>query len=294
MTKHFSGSLVALVTPMKDHGEIDEPSFVDLIQWHLAEGTQGLVILGTTGESPTVKAEREALFKLAVKTAAGRVPIIAGVGTNDTKVSIEQAKAAEACGVDAMLVVVPYYNKPPQRGMVEHFKAIHDATQLPIIIYNAFGRTGADIAPETVITLAESCERIVALKDANPELSRVAELKAKLSPDFVLLSGNDDVALEYVLKGGDGVISVTANVVPALMAEMMALANTDVEKAKAINERLNDLHHTLFIESNPIPVKWAVNRMGKIPGGLRLPLVSLAQQNQPLLERVMQSLGVIG
>lgn len=293
MTVQFSGSMVAIVTPMNTEGAIDYVSFEGLIDWHLASGTQGLVVLGTTGESATVTdEEREKLLALAVQRVAGKIPVIAGVGTNNTQTTIALARHAEKLDVDALLVVTPYYNKPPQAGLLAHYQAIHESTQKPIILYNVPGRTACDIAVETVAELA-SFERIIGLKDANTDLSRVSAIRERVNKPFALLSGDDATALEYVQKGGDGVISVTANVMPKAMADVMALAVNDPIAAQKLDDTLQILHKNLFIEANPIPVKWALARMGKIPGGLRLPLVSLAKQNETLLEDVLKKVGII-
>lgn len=290
----YQGSLVAIVTPMAASGDIDYEQFQTLIDWHVSSGTSGIVVLGTTGEAATVTmAEREKLLALAVERCAGKVPVIAGVGTNNTVTTIELSRHAEECGVDALLVVTPYYNKPPQRGLFAHFEAVHAATTTPIILYNVPGRTACDLSVETTIELAK-LERIIALKDASADLERVQTLKAACDKSFSLLSGDDASAADFVLLGGDGVISVTANVMPKAMAELMQIAlEGDEHATHQQNNRLMPLHRDLFLEANPIPTKWALQRMGKIASGLRLPLVPFADNLHAQLENSLQQCGAI-
>lgn len=294
MAQAYQGSMVAIVTPMHEDGAIAYEQFAELIDWHIAAGTSGIVVLGTTGEAASItQIEREKLLKLAIKRCAGKVPVIAGVGTNNTLTTIELAQHAESMGVDALLLVTPYYNKPPQRGLYAHFEQVHEKTTKPIILYNVPGRTACDMAVETVIDLSKLA-RIIAVKEATGEVERVAKLKAACGDDFYLLSGDDATAADFVLAGGHGVISVTGNIAPKAMAKLMKSATSGDEKAtKMQNDALMPLHQNLFLEANPIPVKWALNRMGKIASGLRLPLVLFADNLYAELESSMHQCGVI-
>ena len=290
----FKGSLVAIVTPMQADGAVDFAALERLIEFHVGAGTNGLVVAGTTGESATLtKTEHVAVIEAAVRFAAGRLPVIAGTGSNSTAQTIELSKTVEALGVDAYLVVTPYYNKPPQEGLVRHFTAIADAVSQPVMLYNVPGRTGVDLLPETVARLAGH-PRIFGIKEATGEVSRVAELRELCGPDLMLYSGDDPSSRDFMLAGGHGVVSVTANVAPAVMVEMCrsALAG-ESETAAELDAPLADLHRDLFIESNPIPVKWALQRMGLIGGGLRLPLVELAPNNHAVIESALQRAGLI-
>jgi len=273
----LTGSLVAIVTPMQADGALDIPRFRSLIDWHIAEGTDALVVVGTTGESPTVDVDEHCLLiETAVKHSAGRVPVIAGTGANSTKEAIELAKFAKDVGANYSLSVVPYYNKPSQEGLYLHFKAIAEAVDLPMILYNVPGRTVADMATETTLRLAH-VPGIVGIKDATGNLDRGADLLRRKPADFAVYSGDDGTALAYMLLGASGDISVTANVAPRAMHEMCAAALAgDAKKAIALNQRLIPLHQKLFVEANPIPVKWALAKMGLIGFGLRLPLTPLA------------------
>lgn len=275
----FSGSIVAIVSPLQADGSIDENALKELIEWHIDQGTHGIVIMGTTGESATVDSkDYEAAIKLTVTQVAGRVPVIAGTGAISTQKTIALTKQAEAMGVDGALVVTPYYCKPSQQGLFEHFKAVAENTKLPIILYNVPGRTACDLLPETVARLAD-IENIVAIKEATGDLSRVEELNRLCSTPITLLSGDDATALEFMRLGGHGVISVTANVAPALMSKMCELAQAEQWKqATVINEKLSALHQDLFVEANPIPVKWALAKMGKCQETILLPLTVLAEQ----------------
>jgi 4-hydroxy-tetrahydrodipicolinate synthase len=289
----LQGSLVAIVTPMLDDGTLDFGAFRQLIDWHIAEGTDGIVVVGTTGESPTVDFdEHNLLIKTAVDHAAGRVPVIAGTGGNATSEAIELAEYAKEAGADASLSVVPYYNKPSQEGLYRHFKAIAEAVELPHILYNVPGRTVADMQNETVLRLAQ-IPNIVGLKDATANLERGSDLIRRKPREFRVFSGDDATALPLMMVGGHGVISVTANVAPRLMHEMCTAALAgDAAKAREINNRLLPLHRNLFLEANPIPVKWAVQQMGLMAGGIRLPLTPLAPAYHEQVREAMRHAGV--
>lgn len=292
----IKGSIVALVSPMFEDGTIDYDSYRNLIEMHIAAGTNAIVAVGTTGESPTVDYdEHNELVRVAVETAGGRIPVIAGTGSNSTKEAIELSAYAASVGADATLQVVPYYNKPTQEGLFQHFKAISDAVDIPIILYNVPGRTVADLKNDTVLRLLE-LPNIIGLKDATGDLGRASELLSRLPKDreFAIYSGNDDSALALMLMGGAGVISVTANVAPELMSRMcaMALAN-DVMGAREINDRLMPLHKELFCGPNPIVPKWALHRMGLIPPGIRLPLTPLSPSKHEQVERALMVGGCI-
>jgi 4-hydroxy-tetrahydrodipicolinate synthase len=273
----LTGSLVAIVTPMQADGALDIPGFKSLLDWHMAEGTDGIVVVGTTGESPTVDVEEHCLLiKTAVEHCAGRIPIIAGTGGNSTREAIELTKYAKGVGANYSLSVVPYYNKPAQEGLYRHFKAIAEAVDLPMILYNVPGRTVADMATDTTLRLAQ-VPGIVGIKDATGNLDRGADLLRRKPARFLVYSGDDATALPYMLLGAHGDISVTANVAPRAMHEMCAAALAgEAKKAIGINQRLMGLHQKLFVEANPIPVKWALARMGRIGEGIRLPLTPLA------------------
>ena len=273
----LTGSLVAIVTPMQADGALDLPRFRSLIDWHIAEGTDALVVVGTTGESPTVDVDEHCLLiETAVEHSAGRVPVIAGTGANSTKEAIELTRFAKDVGANYSLSVVPYYNKPSQEGLYLHFKAIAEAVDLPMILYNVPGRTVADMATDTALRLAQ-VPGIVGIKDATGNLDRGADLLRRKPAEFAVYSGDDGTALAYILLGASGDISVTANVAPRAMHEMCAAALAgDAKKAIALNQRLIPLHQKLFVEANPIPVKWALAKMGLIGEGIRLPLTPLA------------------
>jgi 4-hydroxy-tetrahydrodipicolinate synthase len=284
----IKGSLVAIVSPMFDDGSLDLEALRRLVEWHVAEGTNAIVIVGTTGESPTVDPrEHIDLVRTAVQAARGRVPVIAGTGANSTREAIELTTQAREVGADATLQVVPYYNKPNQEGLYRHFVAVAEAVDLPVILYNVPGRTVADLNVETTLRLAR-VPGIVGLKDATGDLARAGQLLRRLPPNFALYSGNDDSALALMLLGGHGVISVTANVAPKLMRQMCdAALSSDLPKARALNARLMPLHTNLFIEPNPIPVKWALQRLGKIAGGIRLPLVALSASGREVVQAAL-------
>ena len=292
----LSGSLVAIVTPMHEDGSLDLDAFRKLIDWHIGEGTDGIVVVGTTGESPTVDFdEHHQLIETAVMHAKGRIPVIAGTGANSTREAISLAQYAKKAGAAMSLSVVPYYNKPTQEGLYRHFRAVAERVDLPLILYNVPGRTVADLANETVLRLAQ-VPGIVGLKDATSDLVRHVDLVSRL-PDgkaFGLYSGNDDTALPYMLLGGHGVISVTANVAPKAMSQMCAAAlRGDIAGARAINDRLMALHTKLFVEANPIPVKWAMAEMGLCGGALRLPLSPLAPQFHDTVRNALREAGCL-
>jgi 4-hydroxy-tetrahydrodipicolinate synthase len=271
------GSLVALVTPMSDDGALDLDALRRLVDWHIAEGTDGIVVVGTTGESPTVSYDEHCtLIRVAVEQAAGRVPVIAGTGANSTTEAIELTECAKRAGAQAGLSVVPYYNRPTQEGLYQHYKKIAEAVDLPLILYNVPGRTVADLANDTTLRLAE-VPGIVGVKDATGSMERAADLLRRAPKDFALYSGDDASAMPFMLLGGHGVISVTANVAPKLMHLMcMAAFDGNLARARELNNALLPLHSKLFVEANPIPVKWACAELGLIPAGLRLPLTPLS------------------
>ena len=290
----ITGSLVAIVTPMTADGTVDFDGLRRLIAWHIEEGTDGIVVAGTTGESATLtKSEHAAVIKAAVECAAGRIPVIAGTGSNSTAQTIELSQEVDALGVDAYLIVTPYYNKPTQQGLIRHYEAIADAVSRPIMLYNVPGRTAVDMLPETVAELAAH-SRITAIKEATGEVARVAKLRELCGSDFALYSGDDATGREFMLAGGQGVISVTSNVAPRVMAAMCKAAIAGNSAAAAeLDEPLSGLHNDLFVEANPIPVKWALQRMGLIEKGIRLPLTELTEANQPVVVAAMQKAGLI-
>ncbi len=284
----FKGSLVAIVTPMLANGDIDECSFRNLVKWHLEQGTNGIVVNGTTGESATTTIEQRAkLINIALEECGDHIPVIAGTGTNCTVTAIESTKMAMKLGVAACLVVTPYYNKPTQAGLFEHFQAIAVACNIPIILYNVPGRTCCDLLPETVAKLSQ-IENIIGIKEATGDVARVKKLRASCKPGFLLLSGDDGTALKFMCDGGDGIISVAANVVPKKMAELCKLAkNNALKEAESLDNTLRDLYKVLFIETNPIPTKWALKQLGFIEEGIRLPLTKLSQEHRGLLQSVL-------
>jgi 4-hydroxy-tetrahydrodipicolinate synthase len=289
----LQGSLVAIVTPMQEDGTLDLDAFRQLIDWHIKEGTDGIVVVGTTGESPTVDwDEHRLLIKTAVDHSAKRVPVIAGTGANATSEAIDLSAYAKEAGADYSLSVVPYYNKPTQEGLYRHFKAIAEAVDLPLIVYNVPARTVADIQNETVLRLAQ-VPNIIGIKDATANLERGSDLIRRKPRDFRVYSGDDATGLALMLLGGHGVISVTANVAPRLMHEMCAAAvRGEVAKAREANHRLLPLHRNLFLEANPIPVKWAVQQMGLIKGGIRLPLTPLSASCHEQVREAMRHAGI--
>jgi 4-hydroxy-tetrahydrodipicolinate synthase len=290
----IKGSLVAMVTPMTEDGAVDHAAYRTLIDWHISEGTDAIVAVGTSGESPTVTVDEQCeLIKIAVEHAAGRIPIIAGAGGNSTREAIELSRFAHSVGVDATLQVVPYYNKPTQEGLYQHFKSIADAVPCPIVLYNVPGRTVADMANDTVLRLA-AVDNIVGIKDATGDVGRGIALLQKTPKDFAVYSGDDMTAAAYILMGAHGNVSVTANVAPRLMADLCAAALAmDVNKVRELSAKLCDLNKNLFIEANPIPVKWALNALGKIGTGIRLPLTPLSSASQGAVKSALQTAGLL-
>ncbi len=276
MQKHIQGSIVALVTPMHEDGSLDLGSFDRLVDWHVEAGTSAIVVVGTTGESATLTAQEHCdLVAHCVETARGRLPIIAGTGSNNTAEAVYFTESARAHGADACLLVTPYYNKPSQEGLFQHFRALAEAVAIPQILYNVPGRTAGDMSVETTVRLAQ-LDNIVGIKDASGDIARGLELREACPADFAVYSGEDAISLPLILGGGQGTISVTANVAPDLMAQMCTLALAgDTEGAKRVDDRLRALHESLFLEANPVPVKWALAKMGMIERGIRLPLVEL-------------------
>lgn len=289
----IKGSIVAIVTPMHEDGSLDLPSFRALIDFHIEQGTDAIVVVGTTGESPTVDLEEhELLIAEAVKHAAQRIPVIAGTGANSTKEAIELASFSQRAGANASLSVVPYYNKPTQEGLYLHFKAIAEAVDMPHILYNVPGRTVADMNNDTVLRLAQ-IPNITGIKDATGDIERGSDLLQRAPEDFAIYSGDDASTLALMLLGAHGSISVTANVAPKLMHEMcMAALEGNVLLAREINFKLLGLHRNLFLEANPIPVKWAVSRMGRMKNTLRLPLTPLSAGAHDAIEQAMLQAGV--
>jgi 4-hydroxy-tetrahydrodipicolinate synthase len=293
----ITGSLVAIVTPMKSGGEqdgaLDLARFRKLIDWHVAEGSDGIVVVGTTGESPTVDFdEHKELIRIAVEHSRGRIPIIAGTGGNSTAEAIELTASAKKNGATACLSVVPYYNKPTQEGQYLHFRKIAESVDLPMILYNVPARTVADLLNDTVLRLAQ-VPGIIGIKDATASIERGSDLIRRLPRNFAIYSGEDSTALALILLGGHGVISVTANVAPKLMHQMCAAALVgDVKKARELNLKLLPLHQKLFVEANPIPVKWALAEMGMIEPGLRLPLSPLSEKLHQTVREALHEAGV--
>jgi 4-hydroxy-tetrahydrodipicolinate synthase len=292
----LSGSLVAIVTPMQPGGALDLAALARLIDFHVDNGTAAIVVVGTTGESPTVDVDEHCrLIQAAIDDAAGRIPVVAGTGGNSTAEAIALTRFARSAGASACLSVVPYYNKPTQEGLYRHFSTIAEAVDVPLILYNVPSRTVADLSNDTIVRLA-GIPRIVGLKDATSDLPRVVDLRNRLPAgrEFALYSGNDDTALAFMLLGGDGVISVTANVAPKLVSQMCAAALAgDVATARRINARLANLNARLFVEANPIPVKWALSEMRMIHNELRLPLTPLAARHHEAVRAALREAGCI-
>jgi 4-hydroxy-tetrahydrodipicolinate synthase len=291
----FQGSMPALITPMLDNGEVDYATLRQLIDWHVAEGTDALVVVGTSGESPTVNVdEHREILRVAVEQAAKRIPIIAGCGANSTAEAIALAKFAESIGADAQLQVVPYYNKPTQEGQYQHFKAIAEATgDLPIILYNVPGRTVADMAVETALRLAK-VPGIVGIKEATGNIERAQWLVREAPEGFAIYSGDDPTAVALMLCGGHGNVSVTANVAPRLMHELCVAAIAgDARGAMAIQRRLMPVHKNLFVEANPIPLKWAMSRMGLCGATMRLPMTPMSSHLEPVVESSLREAGLL-
>lgn len=290
----FKGSIPALITPFRN-GAVDEKRFQDFVDWQIKEGSSGLVPVGTTGESPTLThAEHKRVVELCVEAAAGRVPVMAGAGSNNTAEAIDLARHAEQAGADALLIVTPYYNKPNQAGLKAHYRAIDAAVGIPIFIYNIPGRSVIDMTPETMAELFKTCRNIKGVKDATANMARATLQRHACGPDFVQLSGEDITALGFNAHGGTGCISVTANVAPRLCAEFQAATLAgDYTKALAIQDKLDLLHHALFIEPNPTGVKYALSLLGKIDNDVRLPLVCIAPETEVQVRAAMVHAGLI-
>ena len=289
----LKGSLVSLVTPFDDHNRVDYAALKRLIDFHVAEGSDGLVVAGTTGESATLATDEHIeLIARAVEIADGRLPIIAGTGSNSTAQTVELSVAVRDTGIFGYLLVVPYYNKPVQEGMFRHFSAVADAVDKPVMLYNVPGRTASDLLPETVARLAKH-ENIRAIKEATGNIDRLRDIQALVPADFGLFSGDDFTVLPFIEQGGHGVVTVSGNVVPAQMAELCRLASAgDIDAAKAIDDRLQPLNTALFLESNPIPVKWAVSQMGLISPHIRLPLTGFSEQYHDQMRAAMSGAGL--
>ena len=292
--KPIRASIVALITPMHEDGSIDYPALRRLIDWHIAQGTDCIGVVGTTGESPTVSVEEHCeIIRVSVEQAAGRVPIMAGCGANSTAEAIELTRFAKQVGADCQLQVVPYYNKPTQEGQYQHFRTIAEAVDLPMVLYNVPGRTVADMQHDTVMRLAQ-IDSIIGIKEATGNIERAQWLIHEAPAGFSVYSGDDGTAVALMLCGGHGNVSVTANIAPKLMHEMCVAAIAGhAQQAMAIQRQLLSLHKNMFTESNPIPVKWAANRMGLSGPTLRLPMTPLSSHLQPALENAMRSCGVI-
>lgn len=290
----FQGSIVALVTPMTATGEFDALRFAALMEVHIQAGTTAVVVLGSTGEAPTITdGERRKIIKLAIEVSRGRIPIIAGTGTYSTVTTIYQTEQAMELGVDACLVVTPYYNRPTQEGLYQHFRLVAESVAIPILLYNVPKRTGCDLLPETVVRLSH-ISNIIGIKEATGDLARGKALVSMCDKKFNLLTGDDASALAFMLQGGHGDISVTANVAPKLMHDMCAAAlSNKVQLAGELNTRLMPLHKALFVEPGPIPVKWAMQQLGLIEEGIRLPLTPLAEEYHAVVREAMQTSGVI-
>ncbi len=294
LTRPITGSIVALITPMLPNGDVDYPALRKLIDWHIAEGTDCIGVVGTTGESPTVSAQENCeIIRVAVEQAAGRAPIMAGCGSNCTAEAIEYARFAKSVGADCQLQVVPYYNKPTQEGQYQHFKTIAEAVDLPMVLYNVPGRSVADMAVETALRLAQ-VPGVIGIKEATGDIGRAQWLIREAPEGFAIYSGDDPTAVALMLCGGQGNISVTANVAPRLMHELcLAAIAGDVKRAMDIQFKLMPLHKNLFVEANPIPVKWAAARLGLCGPALRLPLTELTDANQPLVEAALRDVGLL-
>ena len=290
----ITGSLVALVTPMNEDGSIDFAAYRSLIDWHVEQGTDAIVAVGTSGESPTVSVDEHCeLIKIAVEQSSKRIPIIAGAGGNSTREAIELSKYAHSVGVDATLQVVPYYNKPSQEGLYNHFKAIAEGVDCNVVLYNVPGRTVADLSNDTVVRLAQ-IPNIVGIKDATGDVGRGTALIQNVPSDFAVYSGDDMTAAALILMGAKGNVSVTANVAPKMMHDLcVAALNDDVATVRALTAKLIGLNKNLFIEANPIPVKWALSEMGKMPAGLRSPLTPLTVESQKIVRAAMSQAGLL-
>jgi 4-hydroxy-tetrahydrodipicolinate synthase len=292
--KPIVGSIVALITPMHEDGSVDYDGLRRLIDWHIAEGTDCIGVVGTTGESPTVSVEEHCeIIRIAVEHAAGRVPIMAGAGANSTREAIELTRYSKSVGADCTLQVVPYYNKPSQEGIYQHFKAIAEAVDLPVVLYNVPGRTVADMLPETTLRLAQ-VPGIVAIKEATGNIERAAQLIKHAPAGFSIYSGDDGTAVALMLLGGHGNVSVTANVAPRLMHELcMAAIEVRVQRAREIHLQLLSLHKQLFCEPSPAPTKWAMSRLGLCRPDVRLPILPLTEPGQALVDRALRDAGLL-
>ena len=292
--KPIVGSIVALITPMHEDGSVDYDGLRRLIDWHIAEGTDCIGVVGTTGESPTVSVEEHCeIIRIAVEHAAGRVPIMAGAGANSTREAIELTRYSKSVGADCTLQVVPYYNKPSQEGIYQHFKAIAEAVDLPVVLYNVPGRTVADMQPETTLRLAQ-VPGIVGIKEATGNIERAAQLIKHAPAGFSIYSGDDGTAVALMLLGGHGNVSVTANVAPRLMHELcMAAIEGRVQRAREIHLQLLSLHKQLFCEPSPAPTKWAMSRLGLCRADVRLPILPLTEPGQVLVDRALRDAGLL-
>lgn len=290
----FTGSIVALVTPMKADGAVDWPALERLVEWHVAEGTHGIVPMGTTGESATLDTDEHlAVIRRTVEVVAGRIPVIAGTGSNSTAESIHQTQEAARLGADACLLVTPYYNRPTQEGLYQHYKAIAAVTDVPLVLYNVPPRTACDLKPETIARLAE-IPRIVGIKEASGDPNRTHDILSRVPEGFFVLSGEDAQTLRMMELGAVGTISVTANVLPRMMAEFCgAFLAGDRERAAALDEQLQPIHEILFCETSPSPTKWALYEMGRIDRGIRLPLLELSEQLRPALRARLKTIGAL-
>jgi 4-hydroxy-tetrahydrodipicolinate synthase len=290
----FTGSIVALVTPMKADGAVDWPALERLLEWHVAEGTHGIVPMGTTGESATLDTDEHlAVIRRTVEIVAGRIPVIAGTGSNSTTESIFQTQEAARIGADACLLVTPYYNRPTQEGLYQHYKAIAAVTDVPLVLYNVPPRTACDLKPETIARLAE-IPRIVGIKEASGDPNRTRDILAGVPEGFFVLSGEDAQTLRMLELGAVGTISVTANVLPRMMAEFCgAFLAGDRERAVALDEQLQPIHEVLFCETSPSPTKWALYEMGRIDRGIRLPLLELSEHLRPALRARLKTIGAL-
>ncbi len=296
MTASFRGSFPALITPMTEDGSLDEAALRKFVDWQIEQGSDGLVAVGTTGESPTLtEEEHKAVVEIVIEQAKGRVPVIAGTGSNSTAEAIEYTVHAEKAGADAALVVVPYYNKPTQEGLYAHFRAVAEATDLPVIIYNVPGRTVADIADDTIARLAADCPNIIGIKDATGDLNRPSNLRRLLNGrEFAMLSGEDGTALGFNAHGGQGCISVTANIAPALCAEFQkATLEGDYARALELQDRLFPLHRAMFVETSPGPVKYAASLLGLCTSFARLPMVEISDASKKAVEEAMRAAGLL-
>ena len=294
LAQNIQGSIVALVTPMFEDGSVDWKNLEKLVEWHVEQGTNAIVAVGTTGEPSTLSmSEHTQVIKEVIRVVNKRIPVIAGTGANSTHEAIELTKEAQTLGADAALLVTPYYNKPTQEGLYQHFKTIAEAVDLPIILYNVPGRTGVDMSNDTVVRLAD-IENIIAVKDATGDVARGKQLIDALNGRMSVFSGDDETAVELIAQGAKGNISVTANVAPKIMSEMCAAAlQKNQQLAGEINSRIANLNNILFCESNPIPVKWALHEMGQIGTGIRLPLTPLAEQYRAPLREALKDVGII-